>query len=268
MRAAEWRVRPCFGFLLNLALSAHKNAREVIGNTSPGCYFLKAMNTTFHDLTGGKSLPVATRSLLGLGLKFIPTPSWAPSAMDVMPSIDRIKRDIGLKTFFAGRDQEKDIPELRAKSTWRPPLTARPVDYCINNFLQELRSLFHWRAGKHNLTPHQRQLLASLQENESVIIANADKNLGPVGINVEHYIKLGLDHLLDPSTYELLTEEQANHDIEVLWRDIHAWTVQHCSSLPDDTVNFIRSHLDKTKEDPFGYFYHEGGPVWILLSPD
>ena len=51
VRAAEWRVRSCFGFLPNLALSIHKNAREVMGDTSPGCYFLKAMNTAFHDLT-------------------------------------------------------------------------------------------------------------------------------------------------------------------------------------------------------------------------
>ena len=43
--------------------------------------------------------------------------------------------------------------------------------------------------------------------------ASADKNLGPVGIDTEVYIKLGLDHLLDPSTYALLTEEQAAEDI-------------------------------------------------------
>ncbi len=35
--ATEWRVRSCFGFLPNLALSIHKNAREVMGDTSPGC---------------------------------------------------------------------------------------------------------------------------------------------------------------------------------------------------------------------------------------
>ena len=226
-----------------------------MGSTSPGCYFLKAMNTTFHDLTGGRTLPVATRSLLGLSLKFIPTPRYASSATDVTPSFDRIERDIGLRTFFAGRDQEKEIPKLRAKSTWRPPLPPRQVDYRINNFLQGLRGLFHRRAGRQNLTPHQRQLLASLQENESVIIANADKNLGPVAIDVEHYIKLGLDHLLDPSTYEPLTEEQANQDIDVLRRDIHAWTVRHRNSLPDDTVNFIRDHMEKAMEDPLGYFY-------------
>jgi hypothetical protein len=226
-----------------------------MGSISPGCYFSKAMNTAFHDLTRGTLLPVATQSLLGLSLKFIPIPCYAPTATDVAPSLDRIEQDIGLRTFFAGCDQEKEIPKLRAKSTWRPPLPPRQVDYRINNFLKGLRSLFHRRAGKRNLTPHQRQLLTSLQRNELVIITNADKNLGPVSIDVEHYIKLGLDHLLDPSTYELLTEDQANQDIDVLWQDIYAWTVHHCSSLPDDTVNFIRDHMVKAMTDPLGYFY-------------
>lgn len=192
---------------------------------------------------------------MGLSLKFIPTPRYAPSTTDVAPSFDRIEREIGLKTFFAGRDQEKEIPTLRAKSHWRPPLPPRQVDYRVNNFLKGLRGLFRQRAGKHNLTPHQQQLLASLQENKSVIIANADKNLGPVGINVEHYIMLGLDHLLDPSTYELLTESQANQDITILWKDIHDWTVRHRSSLPDDMVTFIRDHMDKALKDPLGFFY-------------
>jgi hypothetical protein len=37
-------------------------------------------------------------------------------------------------------------------------------------------------------------------------MAQADKNLGPVGIDIEEYIKLGLEHLLDTSTYKVLTE--------------------------------------------------------------
>jgi hypothetical protein len=89
-----------------------------MGDTSPGCYFLKAMNTAFHDLTRGKSLPPETTSLLGLSLKFIPSARYASSAMESAPSFDRIERDIGLKTFFAGCDQEKEIPKLRAKSLW------------------------------------------------------------------------------------------------------------------------------------------------------
>ena len=118
-----------------------------MGGTSPGCYFLKAMNTAFHDLTGGRLLPPATRSLLGLGLKFIPTPWYAPSTTDIAPSLDCIEHDIGLKTFFSGHDQE-EIPKLRAKSTWRPPLPPRQINYRVNSFLKGLRELFRWRAGK------------------------------------------------------------------------------------------------------------------------
>ncbi len=162
VHVAEWRVRSCFGFLPNLALSIHKNAQEVMGNTSPGCYFLKAMNKAFHDLTEGKSLlPIAT-SLLGLSPKFIPTPRYAPLAMDIAPSLDQIEWDIGLKTFFAGCDQGGEIPKLHAKSSWRPPLPPRPIDYQVNSFLQGLKKLFQWRAGKCNLTHHQQQLLTSL----------------------------------------------------------------------------------------------------------
>ena len=151
--AAEWRVRSCFCFLSNLALLVHRGAREVMGGTSPGCYFRKAMNTAFHNLTGRRLLPPATRSLLGLSLKFIPTPPYAPSTTDIAPSLDCIKHDIGLKTFFSGRDQEGEIPKLQAKSTWRPPFPPRQIDYWVNNFLKGLRGLFCRRAGKQNLTP-------------------------------------------------------------------------------------------------------------------
>ena len=129
------------------------------------------------------------------------------------------------------------------------------MDYRVNNFLKGLQGIFQRKCGHQNLTPHQRHLLKSLQENKSVIIANADKNLGPVGIDVEHYIKLGLTHLLDISTYKILSEEQAEQDTNALRQDIHDWTIRHRRSLPDDTVHFIREHMDKAMADPLGYFY-------------
>ena len=118
-----------------------------------------------------------------------------------------------------------------------------------------MRDLFHRQWGTQNFTPHQRQLLASIQENKSVLIVSADKNLGPVGFDTEEYIKLGLDHLLDPSMYALLTEEQAAEDIHKLRDDIYLWTTRYPQSLSDDTVNFIRKHLEDSAKDPLGYFY-------------
>ncbi len=133
-----------------------------MGETSPGCYLLKASNNTFHNLTAGASLPPATATLLGLSLKFIPTPRYSPSKSDVVPALDRFERDIGLKTFFAGHSNNEEIPKLQAKSAWRLPLPPRSVDIRVNSFLKNLEGLFCWRQGKHDLTPHQQQLLASL----------------------------------------------------------------------------------------------------------
>jgi hypothetical protein len=116
-------------------------------------------------------------------------------------------------------------------------------------------NLFHRRQDTHNLTPHQQQILGLIHKNKSVIIASAAKNLGPVGIDTEDYIRLGLDHLLDPSTYTLLTNKQAAKDIDKLRADIYLWTICHCRLLSDDTVNFIWKQLKESARDPFGYFY-------------
>jgi hypothetical protein len=183
---------------------------------SPGCYLLKAANTAFHDLTKQKSLPPAASSLLGLGLKFIPTPCHSSFHSEVEPSLVRIECDNGLKPFFAGQDDGSNPSKLRVKSNWRPPLPPKTIEVQVNSFLMKVCGLIAKRQGKQNVTPHQRQLLASIQENQSIIIAQADKNLGPVGIDVEDYIKLGLEHLLDTLTYKMLTETQAARDIHEL----------------------------------------------------
>jgi hypothetical protein len=184
-----------------------------------------------------------------------PNPLPPPSHSNVEPSLACIERDIGLKTFFARQNDGNAPSKLRAKSNWCPPLPPRAFGIQVNSFLTKVRGLFtKWR-GKQNLTPHQQQLLSSIQENQSVIIAQADKNLGPVGIDVEDYIKLGLEHLLNILTYKILTEAQAARDIQELQEEIYSWTICHRCSLSDNVVNFIRKHLNDAADNPLGYFY-------------
>ena len=94
-----------------------------------------------------------------------------------------------------------------------------------------------------------------MRENKTILIASADKNLGPVGIETEQYIKLGLDHLLDTSTYKLLTERDAHQDALDLKTEIYDWTVWNRKALTDDETHFIHHHLDQAERDPHGYFY-------------
>jgi hypothetical protein len=103
------------------------NARQVLEDMSFGCYFLKASNSTFHDLTQDHALPHMAASLLGMGLKFIPTPGISTKAEDISPSLDCIEWDISLKTFFAGWSDDENYSMLSAKSTWRPPLPPQRI---------------------------------------------------------------------------------------------------------------------------------------------
>jgi hypothetical protein len=83
-----------------------------MSDMSPGCYFQKAANTAFHDLMKAKLLPPAAASLLGLSFKFIPTSRYSPSLSDVAPSLNQLEQDVGLKTFFAGHHDDREIPAL------------------------------------------------------------------------------------------------------------------------------------------------------------
>jgi hypothetical protein len=177
----------------NLGLSVHLNACLVLGNTTPECYFYHSTNKTFHDLTNGRSMPAAATSILGMGMKFIPTPQWTPHPDVVNESIDRFECDLGLKVFFAGDEDITKTPEkLRVKSTWRAPLPPRRVDLRICKFARAVKHILTRRRGRPNLTKFQRGVLGKIRDNHDVIIAHADKGLGPVGVETSKYIRWAL----------------------------------------------------------------------------
>eukprot|EP00957_Ditylum_brightwellii_P000596 46027-Ditylum_brightwellii.AAC.1 len=76
---------------------------------SPWYYFNKPWNLAFHDLTTEKQPPVNLRSLLGLGLKFCPSPRFTShKTSDILPQFDC---DLRLRTYFAGEDQQDYNPK-------------------------------------------------------------------------------------------------------------------------------------------------------------
>ena len=70
------RVHDLYNFVPNLSLSTHLNARKVLGDTEPRTYFSRPHNLAFHDLTKQKNTHPSASQLLGLSLKFIPTPKY------------------------------------------------------------------------------------------------------------------------------------------------------------------------------------------------
>jgi len=227
----------------------------VLGETPPESYFSTPSNLAFHDLTAGNQVPPATKTILGLSTKFIPTPKYTSSRDIAWSAFERFERDVCLKYHFAGEDNDWVKTKLYVKSTWRPPLPGVDVDSRLAKFEQSLLKLFRRRKGKSNLTPFQEKLLSTLQANDTIVYALSDKGLGPVAIELDRYIKDGLKHLLDANTYTLLSEEQALEEAKQLRTDIYEWTVEFRSVLSDKTVEYLRMKLKETSDDPFGYFY-------------
>ena len=154
-------------------------------------YFSRPTNLAFHNLTSTLTPPRYLKSLLGLGLKFIPTPrkttAWSElSKVDPMRphGFPRLHRDLHLRCHFAGNsmnDEEDYNPRMYLTSKWTPPPWTYPKDVALReeNFKKSLKPLFKRRPGKTNLLPHQHRALEFLQADDDFLIVQCDKNLGP-----------------------------------------------------------------------------------------
>ena len=237
VNTAENRVHREFGFVPIPTLTVHKNARHTLGQSHPKTYFPLVQKLAFHDLTSTNKLPPSANQLLGLGLKFIPTPPVNITKTELERSTERFERDIGLKVYFTGDEStDYDPNTLRGKSKWRAPLPPLEVENRIQHFTKHIEQLFIPRHTKLNLSRLQTKTLKQIKNDNDITILSADKGLGPVGINTKQYIAWGLKHLLDTNTYSILQQRQATAELEQLYHTIYQWTCNYRSVLGDDTT--------------------------------
>ena len=250
-----------YGFVPDPRISTHLNARHVLGDTPTGVYLSHFTNKKFHDLTTKKSIPAAAATVLGFGLKFIPVPKKSIKQDDVDEAIKRFNRDFYLKVFFADSDDDDDddedpIEKLRVNSVWKPDQPPHKITQRIGEFEHAIDRNFRPQRGKSNLTKFQANILQDIRSNQDIIIAHADKNLGPVGIDTEQYIRWALDeHLSDATTYVKISEADAIKASNDLFTEIYQWTRTAGMSLSQDARTYIRYWIQKNRFDPFGYFY-------------
>lgn len=212
-----------------------------------------------HNLCKFRTPPPNYRSLLGLGLKFIPIPRWTTCNID--DYINRFTRDIYIRIFFA-HHEDTPAPELYCGSNWNPSTKAIP-DILINRvgrFATELRTHFVKRKAPSNLLPFQRRLLQEFRNSKEFTVFTADKNLGLCITERETYIERCLhDHLYDKSTYQQLTRQEAILGDQALSNALDNW--QHIFEdviNDDDKKYFARSLAKIDPKNPFSKFYITG----------
>ena len=227
-------------------------------------YFARPSHYAFHDLRIDKTttiIPKNIHTLLGLGLKFCPTPRNTSTKNDIKLSLQRNQRDIWLRHYFKKKDaalMEDYNPRLYLKSRWTPP------DWEIHNelkrrfkeFSSKLLLSFSTKKGSSNLLDNQRQALQSLLASPDIIIAQCDKNLGPACIETTQYIKMAFrDHLDDTTTYRYLSPLIVPIMCDKIRSALKKWLEKWKSQLPTHEHKFIKAATNDPKADPIATFY-------------
>ena len=249
-------------------------------------YQSRPTNYAFHNLTSYITPPPGLPKLLGLGLKFIPTPKWSPTWTQIeRPTYERFDRDLRVRAFCIGHmDRPPPIPEelyqpgreaelsqalanrppedynprMYQTSTWEPPkhLIPKAVPHRLAQFKASLTSKFsRRRRGKTNLLPHQRRALAQLRQQQQLLVVQCDKNLGPAVIERDRYIQYAFEeHLSDTSTYQRIYPEMVEHHQGILTTKLDHWMKTFNKELTKGERKFLKAK-QQANEEPFAYFY-------------
>ena len=108
---SETKLKQQFGFVADPKKTLLHNASSALANTPTWYYFSRPSHLAFLDFTQQKQPPKNLRSLLGLGLKFIPKPHltniWKKLEKTTTPNCQRA---IHLRFHFAGSTNTSDEP--------------------------------------------------------------------------------------------------------------------------------------------------------------
>ena len=119
------KIKQQFGFIADPNKTLLHNASSALANTPTWYYFSRSSHLAFHDFTQQKQPAKNLHYLLGLGLKFIPTPrrtnTWNKLKETSMP---KFQQAIHLCFHFAGTKTSSDNtydPKMYVRSNWTPP---------------------------------------------------------------------------------------------------------------------------------------------------
>jgi hypothetical protein len=143
-----------FGFVADPTKTPLHNAANMLSTMPYWYYSTRPINSSCHNLCQHIPPPTNYKSLLGLGLNYIPTPRYT-NCNNMTNFLERFRQDIYIKMFMA--HQSTTMPRLYQRSDLAPPIHL--INYNLqertNNFIQQTQHLFQRRRCKSNLLPHQ-----------------------------------------------------------------------------------------------------------------
>ena len=249
-----------FGFYSDPSVHHRITLRNHILALPISTFESRISNASCHDLCDTKSPPRLIKSLLGLGMKFCPRPTHTTSKQQLSSILDCSEKDFYTKVQFTGEPNDPDWKENQLflrDDGWQPTIACDPeILVRTQAFRKQLNLHFRRRKVPSNLNRIQANLLTKLRNHPDFIVLNSDKNLGPVIMNRETYVRRCLtDHLLNP-TYVQLTPDQA-HQFAVETRTmLQQFFRDHGFFLTKPDAKYLDRYLESVPmSDPFAYFY-------------
>ena len=210
-------------------------------------------NKTYHNYC--ETAPRGIQSILGgCGLKFcIKTPK--PSKRSIKNLSDRFERQVRRIAYFRGREETDDgnyNPSLYIPSDWDPPRANDEIEDALAAFRHRFTACHarYMRPSLSNVTPTQGKLLETMQNNDEMIIIEADKNLGATIMSRENYIRQGIEeHLRNDRVYKRLTKTQVKNEQKRLQYLQAAFKGRHRPFRPNENPATSSSTGELTEAD-------------------
>ena len=146
----------------------------------------------FHNISG-ICLTHSEVKLLNKGLKFIVAPPCLPDSL-YLQAFNKFARSIRLKySFFTNPDTNINTLYI-PNPDYMPPLASRIIENYISICRTHLLNLLDKYPAHSTKVDEQRKVsrIAKELEDKQLVIKPADKNLGPVVMNIVQYNKLCL----------------------------------------------------------------------------
>ena len=192
-------------------------------------------NVAFHDLRPQEIIatrPLNIKHIVGLSAKFCPTPPPLPSS-EYSEAYRKLERSVNIMAYFS---QDKSAamscrlpPKMVIRNpSWNPKdengQEASFIPPALQGLMGAVAATLPVQIPAHaakspvdNIAEADRKLITELGQNKDIMFALADKNLGPVVMGREQYIKFCEDHLNTGSLYFKYSANEASpHNREII----------------------------------------------------
>lgn len=187
------------------------------------------MNTTISELENSlynkslfnissRMLTTSEHTSLSYGRNFIFSPRHPVDNYNslIYSNFDRFERSLSWSYFWHTKGINRPPPKIHEPTNTPLDVSViQPFGHIVSQFIREVKNNFISFLGSAIKTttrsnfPFMKPFLNIIRD-DTIIVAQTDKNLGTIILNKAHYNELVFDHLNDPSTYKPISLDEAN----------------------------------------------------------